>query len=241
MRLIHHSFALPADNLAYDEVLLSRCEEEEAEECLRLWESPSYFVVLGVSQRLAEHVQEDNCLDDGVAILRRCSAGGCVLQGPGCLNFSLVLRQDRDPELKTIRRSYCHILGRVREALEPLGIHAVHEGISDLAVDGIKLSGNAQKRRKHCLLHHGTLLYGMDMAKIGRYLQEPADRPEYRGSRRHDSFVGNVDADPDRLRNALAAAFDAHSAPTSPDSTELASVQCLSDEKYNDPTWIRRR
>jgi len=163
LRLIDKSFELAGMNLALDEVLLDSLESGRAGETLRFWESPAPFVVLGVSQVLAEHVDEAACVAAGVSVVRRCTAGGCVLQGPGSLNYTLVLAHEGRAELATIRSSYVYILGRIVEALRGRGIDARHMGICDLAVEEMKFSGNAQRRRKRGILHHGTLLYGLDL------------------------------------------------------------------------------
>ncbi|MBI5094131.1 MAG: hypothetical protein HZB26_17025 [Candidatus Hydrogenedentes bacterium] len=148
IRLLDISFDSPAANLALDEVILDSAETGRVGETLRFWESPVPFVVLGVSQILRDEVHEDACIDDAVPILRRCSAGGCVLQGPGCLNFSLALTHEGHPEVRALRPSYCYILNAICGALGTLGVTASHNGISDIVVEGRKVSGNAQKRRK---------------------------------------------------------------------------------------------
>lgn len=240
IRLVDFTFAAPDANLAYDEVLLDDAERT-GREVLRFWESATHFVVLGVSQVLREQVHERECEQDHVAILRRSSAGGCVLQGPGCLNFTLVLTHERHPDAATIRGSYCYILGRICDALQDLGISAKHKGTSDIAVRGKKISGNAQKRRRKSILHHGTLLYGMDGGLMEKYLREPSDRPQYRGGRTHSSFVKTLSLRPEDLRKLIARAFDIESFPTKPTRRELAAVRALVDEKYGTPGWIRRR
>ena len=65
-------------------------------------------------------------------------------------------------------------------------------GISDLAVEGKKFSGNAQQRKRDHLLHHGTLLYSFDLDLLPRYLKAPPRQPEYRAQRAHEDFLGNV-------------------------------------------------
>ena len=136
--------------------------------------SPVHFVVLGLSQAVDDHVIREACNRDGVPILRRCSAGGCVLQGPGCLNYSLILRTDR-PGCETIHASYRTILGSLADALVRLGHRVEPAGISDLAVDGRKVSGSVQRRRRRFFLHHGTLLINFDLSLFSRYLCEPAE------------------------------------------------------------------
>jgi lipoate-protein ligase A len=179
LRILDHSFEEPAMNLALDEALLDAAEEGLSGETLRFWESPVPFVVLGTAQEVAKEADEAACAADGVPVLRRCTAGGCVLQGPGSLNYALVLLPELRPEVRTLKGSYCYILHALSDAFGRLGLDVRHEGTCDLAMAGRKVSGNAQKRRRRAFLHHGTLLYRADPVAMGRYLREPEDRPEY--------------------------------------------------------------
>lgn len=241
MRFLDCSLDEPALNLALDEALLNAVERGDSGDVLRFWESPVPFVVLGTSQKVREEVNTGACERDGVAITRRCSAGGCVLQGPGSLNFSLALRlSDEEPALKSVRKSYCHIICRVCAALATLGVQARHEGISDIAVDGRKVSGNSQKRRRNAILHHGTLLHGMDPALIARYLREPEDRPAYRGYRTHDQFVMQLPATGEALREAVRGPFGAES-PLERVEPALAEAEQLAASKYRTNEWTYRR
>ncbi|MCC6487195.1 MAG: lipoate--protein ligase family protein [Candidatus Hydrogenedentes bacterium] len=240
MRLLDLSLQSPEENLACDEFLLDRVEHGDAE-ILRFWESTVPFVVLGVSQVLREHVAERACEADGIPVLRRCSAGGCVLQGPGCLNYTLVLTHDQHPEVATIRGSYCYILGRVCEVLRKRGLSASHKGTSDIAIGGQKVSGNAQKRRRRAILHHGTLLYGMDPALMERYLREPAERPQYRGDRTHRGFVRCLPLSADDLRAGIAEAFGAGPERIAVARAERAALKALARDKYATDEWTYRR
>ncbi len=241
MRLIDESYWSPAENLALDEVLLDGAESGRTGETLRFWEGRIPFVVLGVSQVLRQEVIEKHCMEDHIRIARRSSAGGCVLQGPGCLNFSLVLAHAERPEIQTIRGSYCFILESICDALRKRGVLAHHKGISDIAVGGKKVSGSAQKRRKRCILHHGTLLYRVDFDAMERYLREPEDRPQYRGVRTHRGFVREIPLTPAELREAVCEAFGVECRPATPHRWELAKTKELVEEKYGTPEWIRRR
>ena len=242
MRVVDHSFANPADNLAYDELLLDDAESGRGAATLRIWESPRPFIVLGVSQVLREHVNVAACIEGGVSILRRSSAGGCVMQGPGSINFALVLSHERFPEIGTIRGSYCFILGRLMAALRERGINASHKGTSDLAVSGKKISGNAQRRRKRFILHHGTLLYDMDPELMEHYLIEPDDRPQYRGQRTHRGFVKCLPLTSNEIRDTFLRAFAAPGTqPDTPTKTELSAVKALAKERFETQDWINRR
>ena len=63
---------------------------------------------------------------------------------------------------------------------------------TDLALGNRKFAGHAQRRLRHTLLHHGTILYGFDLGLINTLLPEPPRRPAWRGSRRHREFLATA-------------------------------------------------
>jgi lipoate-protein ligase A len=235
------SFDKPNMNLAFDEALLDACEDGSGDECLRFWESPVPFVVLGVSQVKKDEANLDACEHDSVPVLRRCSAGGAVLQGPGCLNYSIVLRYEDHPATESLRGSYCAILGALSESFEASGIPLRIRGTSDLALGDRKVSGSAQKRRRRAFLHHGTFLYAMQDADIARYLREPTLRPEYRGARTHATFVTNLPMQADAIRIAVRRAFHASGLVSPPGESQLKHAMELQRTKYDSKAWIDRR
>lgn len=211
------SFPSPEQNLTYDDLLLHLAEKEGADEVLRFWESPQIFIVLG---RIGNQDSDINVLQaeqDGIPILRRSSGGGTVVQGPGCFNYTLVLSKLKHPELNDLRKSYQWVSEKVVGALKECGVEAFFKPISDLAtgLNEKKFSGNAQRRAKHYILHHGTILYRFDLSLISRYLKIPTDIPEYRKGRSHLDFVTNIQIDPQSFKSHLAQSFQATSTETS--------------------------
>src|SRR6266576_1230304 len=120
MKLLDLTLAAPADNLACDEVLLDRCEDRAEEETLRFWEPHDYFVVVGYANKLATEVNVPACETRGIPVLRRCSGGGTVLQGPGCLNYALILSITEDGPTHSISAANQFIMERKRVAIENL-------------------------------------------------------------------------------------------------------------------------
>ncbi|HEY7158560.1 MAG TPA: lipoate--protein ligase family protein [Gemmataceae bacterium] len=227
-----------AENLALDEALLLAAESGDGEEMLRFWEWPTPAVVLGSGGRLAEDVDEATCATDDVPVLRRASGGGTVLLGRGCLLYTLILRYERDAALNDIRSSYRFILGRIGQALTEGTDAAEQAGISDLTLAGHKFSGNAQQRKRSFLLHHGTLLYAFDLARVPRYLREPPRQPAYRGRRAHLAFLRNLPLDSEELKRRLRRAW---AADTSLLAWPMEEVLRLAAEKYTNTEWVRRR
>src|ERR1022692_3821247 len=127
MKLLDLSLPTPAENLACDEALLDSCEEENGGEILRFWEPREYFVVVGYANKVASEANVPACATDAIPILRRCSGGGTVLQGPGCLDYSLILKITEAGPLTGINSANRFIMERNRAALEKLFLDAARE------------------------------------------------------------------------------------------------------------------
>jgi len=211
MKFCELNLPTPEENLACDEVLLDWCEAGSGEEVLRFWESAQYFVVVGYANRVATEVNLEFCSENGIPVLRRCTGGGTVLQGPGCLNYSLVLRIGREHSpLASIPATNEFILGRHQEALAALLQAPVERrGQTDLAIAGLKFCGNAQRRRKRFLLFHGSLLLHMEINLIEKALLMPSKQPDYRANRSHGDFLINLKAPSSLLKTALARTWGA--------------------------------
>ena len=91
MKFLELTLPTPAENLATDEALLDECELGRGDEIMVFWEPREPFVVVGYANHLAREVNVEACRKRGIAIFRRCSGGGTVVQMPGGLNYSLIL------------------------------------------------------------------------------------------------------------------------------------------------------
>ncbi len=226
----------PEENLALDEALLDDCERGEAGEVLRFWEPKQFFVVVGYANSVQKEVNTAFCAQHGIRILRRCSGGGTVLQAPGCLDYSLVLRIDRDPALWSIPGTNQYVLDRHAGALSALLRKQVtREGHTDLALGSLKFSGNAQRRRKDALLFHGAFLLAMDFDVLEKALPLPSKQPEYRQGRAHRDFLMNLGASADRIKECLCEIWRV-SEPAS--NVPVKETARLVREKYGRQEWI---
>ena len=181
----------PEAHLRHEWQLYERIETGGADLCLlHIWESPRSAVVLGRNTPADLHIVQEACRTDGIPILTRHTGGGAVVLGPGCLNYAVVLPLVSHPGLADVSLSFRTILGWIVEALGVRGLSIA--GGTDLALDGLKVSGNAQRRGRRALLQHGTLLYGFDAGLVARYLREPIRQPAYRNGRSHTAFLRNL-------------------------------------------------
>jgi lipoate---protein ligase len=235
MKYLELTFADPARNLACDEALLELFEAEHIDDgLLRFWEPENYFVVLGHSNRLRTEVNSPACVAAGIPFLRRVSGGGAVLQGPGCLNYSLLL-DNQVHDVRNIEAGFRYVLERHRQLFSELACEEVHiAGTSDLTVAERKFSGNAQYRKSRYVLVHGTFLLGLDLSVIDGCLRVPAKQPDYRKNRPHLDFVTNLGLDRDRIRSGLRESWRA--AETF-DATPLDQIERLVRLRYGREEW----
>lgn len=118
MQRVDLIFPAPAEQLAADEALLDWCEAGHGAETLVFWEPRDTFVVLGYANRVATEVNVAACEARGVPILRRCSGGGTVVQLPGGLNYSLILRIAENGPMRNITTTNRFIMERNCEAVQ---------------------------------------------------------------------------------------------------------------------------
>ncbi|HEY5040851.1 MAG TPA: lipoate--protein ligase family protein [Verrucomicrobiae bacterium] len=246
MKQLDVKLSPPAENLAADEALLNWCEAGDGEETLLFWEPRETFVVVGYANKVATEVNAAACETKKIPIFRRCSGGGTVVQMPGGLNYSLILRIAENGPTRNITSANQFIMEKNRAAIEsaiqnPQTAIAIC-GHTDLAlvtrhlspVTSKKFAGNSQRRRKHFLLFHGTLLLKCDLNLIGELLLTPTLQPDYRVGRSHAEFVTNLNLPAEKVKAALAKAWHAEEELKNP---PLEEIFRLAKEKYSASAW----
>ena len=261
MKLLDLTLPTPAENLAGDEVLLDRAEAHGGE-FLRFWESRDHFVVVGYANRVETEVNVAACTAGRIPIFRRCSGGGTVLQGPGCLNYALILQITSHPPLVNISGANKFIMEQNRRAIEsevqnqnpeariaicghtdlaiatsghpPVAPNPASAGEREALVTYLKFSGNSQRRLKRSVLFHGTLLLNFNLRLVNELLRMPARQPDYRDNRGHGDFLTNLRVPTARLKQALAEIWNVTQETCDFPESEM---QKLAVEKYSTREW----
>jgi lipoate-protein ligase A len=254
LKFLDLTLPTPAENLACDEALLDFFEEQGGNGLLRFWEPNEYFVVVGYANHVQKEVNVAACRAGGIPIFRRCSGGGTVLQGPGCLNYSLMAKIEESGPLHSITSANRFIMDRNRAAIEARLQSKKNQGLvtwsptieicghTDLALvssraslaPSLKFSGNAQRRKKHFLLFHGTFLLQFDIPMIDKFLRMPSKEPDYRKGRSHKNFLTNLGLDADVVKTALRETWEA-SRPL--EVVPRAAITLLARDKYVTNEW----
>jgi lipoate---protein ligase len=238
MKCLDLTLVSPGANLACDDALLNACEATGAGEVLRFWEPAMPFVVVGYANRIEDEVEVEACDRRQIPILRRCSGGGTVLQGAGCLNFTLIFDAENHPELATVPGTNQFIMERQRMALATLGEQEIAvRGHTDLTLGHRKFSGNAQRRRRRALIFHGTFLLQFELALVAELLKFPSKQPDYRQSRNHLDFLTNLPQPAAAVKRALQEVWGAHEPFEHVPWTE---IETLERAQYSQDSWNRK-
>ena len=165
-QLIHTRPQSPAMHMALDEVLTAEVSAGRRAPTLRVWEWADPAVVIGRFQSLRNEVDADAAARHGIQVVRRVTGGGAMFIEPGntitysiCGPLSLV-------DGLSFQQSY-ELLDRwVIEALAELGVQASYQPLNDITSPTGKIAGAAQARKGNAVLHHVTMAYDIDTAKM---------------------------------------------------------------------------
>ena len=225
----------PAYNLAFEEFTL---ESRREGEWLILWQN-SPTVVLGLNQIAAAEVDVDFVRSHDISVVRRATGGGAVYHDAGNINYSLIGDAGDSSSFSLAR-----FMEPVCAALRSLGVPAEATGGNDIAVNGLKVSGTAQRLSGSRVLHHGTLLFKTDRETMSAALRPDPGKFESKAAKSVRSRVGQIcDFLPEGttvedFRRAMLAALGASGlVRESLAPEELAAVGVLAEEKYRSYEW----
>jgi len=223
----------PYSNLAIEESISLLITKYDLLGGIRLWRNPS-TIVLGLSEKPEQTIQpkviesftknlnhigfQKYPRENSIFIARRASGGGTVYQNAtGNINYSIYVNLEMRKELFSVRDSYQILLGLVTKSLSKQLVHADSNGKSDITIfeNGIlkKISGNAQFRKKNCIVQHGTLILNEALIdSVTGLLLHPPEEPEYRKSRKHRDFLTALPDtfDTDRFGTSLFEEFQSY-------------------------------
>ncbi len=186
----------PALNLARDAAYFEEMHTGGA----RVWRNDR-CVVLGRFLKPEEEVRLHAAAEMGIPVLKRISGGGAVYQDLGNLNYSLYLNETSG--LRDIRHAMRTLSYPVTALLDSLGVPWEWVPPNNIYVEGRKISGSAQARRRGRLLHHGTLLVSCDLEAM-QTLLKPGGRSRMAPVVNLSEVVTGIDVE--RVERSLAEA-----------------------------------
>ena len=155
-----------------------------------IWIPDKRYIILGASNKAEIALNVENVKRDNITVLKRPSGGQTVMLTPNNLIIAVAFHQPNGLQPKDV---FDHINLLIISVLEKEKIHNLSlKGISDIAIDGKKISGSAIYRKKDVLLYHAVINIGEPATTFERYLKHPTKEPDYRNGRRHSDFVTSL-------------------------------------------------
>lgn len=181
-QLIHDQPTHPMLHMAIDEVLTKEVGEGRRRPTLRIWEWSANAVILGRFQSVSNEVDAVGAEKHGMTITRRITGGGAMFVEPhNAVTYSLYAPAELVKGMSFID-SYAFLDEWVIAGLRSLGIEAYYQPINDITSTQGKIGGAAQTRRSGAVLHHVTMAYDMDPAKMLEVLRIGREKLSDKGS-----------------------------------------------------------
>lgn len=239
MKYIVNKSNNPAYNIALEAYAFRELLSED--EIFILWiNEPA--IIIGKHQNTIQEINKEYIDANGIHVARRLSGGGAVYHDLNNLNYTIISNKSEEGafDFKTFSQP-------VIETLADLGVKAEFTGRNDLEINGKKFCGNAQAYYKGRMMHHGCLLFDVDMTVLGDALKVSKDKIESKGIKSVRARVTNIlDELPEKITvNEFSDKILAKMKETYPDMTEyvlsedeLAKIQKSADEQFGNWDWV---
>jgi len=249
-RLLLTKFNDAFTNMAIDEAILIHRSKNKVPSTIRLygWIPPA--VSIGYFQSLEDEVNLKKCKEFGVDFIRRITGGGAVFHDKE-VTYSCVVPINNPLMPSDILGSYKKICAGLVKGLSHLGIESSFVPLNDIISNGKKISGNAQTRKFHTILQHGTILIDTDVDKMFSLLKVPSEKLRDKMIKHVKERVTSINAildrevDFDNVCDALARGFkkefNVELIKGELIESELKLAEKIARERYKNLKWNHKR
>ena len=143
------------------------------------------MVVIGRNQDAEAEADAAYRERHGIGLVRRITGGGAVYHDLGNICYTHIRRYNGPIDFR-------RFAAPMVSALRALGIGAEFAGRNDIMAGGRKISGTAQTVSKGRLLHHGTILYDVNLEHLAGVLRVGEEKYKGRGIASVAARVANV-------------------------------------------------
>ncbi len=171
-------------NLAIEYFLLN---EKKLDEPILLFYVNENAIIIGKNQNTIEEINRDYVREHGIEVVRRISGGGAVYHDLNNLNYTIISKEDENKAF-----DFKSFSTPVINTLAELGVKAEFTGRNDLEIDGKKFCGNAQAYINGRIMHHGCLLFDVDLSVLANALKVSKDKFESKGVKSVRARVTNI-------------------------------------------------
>ena len=145
-------------------------------------------IIVGKNQNTHAEINEKYVKEKGIHVVRRISGGGAVYHDLNNLNYTIISNEDCDSR----RFDFKAFSEPVIQTLKDLGVEAQFTGRNDITINGKKISGNAQAYLGGRVMHHGCILFDVDLTVLSKALESSDKIVDAKGVKSVRSRVGNI-------------------------------------------------
>jgi lipoate-protein ligase A len=267
-RLIHSPPASGSWNMAVDEALLESVQSGNAPPTLRLYDWQPATLTLGYAQPI-RNVDFAGLEKHGWGLVRRPTGGRAILHADE-ITYSVVASTSEERVAGGVLESYKRLAQALLRSVEHLEVPAIgkekskkvnrskdpnpicFESPSDyeITVDGKKLLGSAQARRKEGMLQHGSLPLFGDIGRIAYALSFSDEDKRERAAERVRESASNVESAigrriswesaADAFAHGFSEALNLELVKVEMTNKEIASAKKWEKTKYANKEWTER-
>lgn len=171
-------------NIALEEYCFKKLRQFD--KIFLLWiNKPS--IIVGKYQNTKEEINADYVREHDIQVVRRISGGGAVYHDYNNLNYTIISN-----ETKGVNFDFNSLSQPVINTLKELGVIAHSTGRNDIEIDGQKICGNAQAYINGRIMHHGCLLFDVNLGVLANALNVTKDKIESKGVKSVRARVTNI-------------------------------------------------
>jgi lipoate---protein ligase len=176
IRVIDTGFLTGAENMAWDETLLTARVQGIIPDTLRYLRFSPPIALVGYHQAVAEEIRLEYCGQEGIEINRRITGGGAIYFDQGQLGWELIAsRKSLGPGL-TLEEITGAICRAAALGLKTLGLEAEFRPRNDIEIEGRKISGTGAAFEGDFFLFQGTLLIDVNLEHLIKALRIPTEK-----------------------------------------------------------------
>ena len=265
-RLLITTPAHGAWNMAVDEAVLEHVGRRESLPTLRLYAWEPACLSLGYAQPYAD-VDEVRLRERGWEVVRRPTGGRAILHTDE-LTYSVIAPTDEPAVAGPLLESYNRLAVALLAAVHSIGLPVEMKEVSspnhetpnpvcfevpsayEITVEGKKLIGSAQARRKEGVLQHGSLPLNGNLARITETLAFSDESTRKNAAQRLLERAATVEmvlgrsVSWDEAAKAFINGFEEKLSlslvKNDLSESEQKRAEMLICDKYNHPEWMKR-
>lgn len=236
-RVIDTDLANPYFVTAADEALAVSCGKFDAKPTLHFYRRKTPAISVGYFRKVHEDVEIEKCNELGIKIVRRGSGGGSIYTDENQLIFGLITKSRIGSDVEDSFEIICNCL---TDALNKINIHAKFKPPNDILINGKKISGSAQVKKRKAYIHHSTIILASDENIINQVLIN--HKTGYTTSIKHEfGWIPDITILKKSIISAFQDKFNVELKMGEFSKLEKSLIQDLLANKYTTNSWNFKR